>query len=203
MTVGETIDVTVVSGDELTRSAIERCLHVAPGVAAGAGSPPASPSVYGGRPRRRVAVLDVDDHPGDIVLAAGRLHDAHDAVVMIGRRLPPALVRRSVQAGIDAVVSKSCGVDELLVVIRRVARGQSHVAPRVAADVLLAEVCPLTSREVDVLRLLDRALSTRQCAAELNLAEGTVRNLASSAVRKTGAAERSAAASRARDLGWI
>ena len=120
-----------------------------------------------------------DDHP-DVVDAARRLREGHDAVVVLGRRLPAVLVRQIVQSGIDAVVSKRAGIDELLAVVRRTAAGEDHVDPRLAATVLRAEACPLTARERDVLRLVERSLSTRRCAAELHLAEGTVRNLISS-----------------------
>lgn len=202
MSTDGTIDVCVVADEVLTRSAIEACIRVTPGLRAVAIHESAKPPSEPGPPLRSVLVIDADDHP-DVVDAARRLREGHDAVVVLGRRLPAVLVRQIVQSGIDAVVSKRASIDELLAVVRRTAAGEDHVDPRLAATVLRAEACPLTARERDVLRLVDRSLSTRRCAAELHLAEGTVRNLISSAVRKVGAPDRGRAASDARDLGWI
>lgn len=197
-----TIGVRVIADEVITRSAIEACIRAAPGLAlVPADDPPTSSSELGS-PVRRVLVLDADDHP-DVLDKVRRLGEGHDAVVVLGRRLPAVLVRQIVQSGIDAVVSKRASIDELLAVVRRTAAGEDHVDPRLAASALRAEACPLTPRERDVLRLVDRSLSTRRCAAELHLAEGTVRNLISSAVRKVGSPDRGRAASDARDLGWI
>ncbi|OII26351.1 LuxR C-terminal-related transcriptional regulator [Frigoribacterium sp. MCBA15_019] len=192
----------MVADDVLTRSAIEACIRVTPGLTPVTMHDPAKPASEPGPPPRSVLVIDADDHP-DVVDDARRLRQGHDAVVVLGRRLPAVLVRQIVRSGIGAVVSKRASIDELLAVVRRTAAGEDHVDPRLAATVLRAEACPLTARERDVLRLVDRSLSTRQCAAELHLAEGTVRNLISSAVRKVGAPDRGRAASDARDLGWI
>jgi two-component system response regulator DesR len=197
-----TIGVRVVADEALTRSAIEMCIRAAPGLSPVPGRDPLAPHSATGPRHRSVLIIDADDYP-DVADAARRLREGHDAVVVLGRRLPAVLVRQIVQSGIDAVVSKRASIDELLAVVRRTAAGEDHVDPRVAATVLRAEACPLTARERDVLRLVDRSLSTRQCAAELHLAEGTVRNLISSAVRKVGAPDRGRAASDARDLGWI
>jgi two-component system response regulator DesR len=197
-----TIGIRVVAEEVLTRSAIEACVRAAPGLTLIPAEHPPKPSSEPGLDLRKVLVLDADDHP-DVVDTARRLRGGADAVVVLGRRLPAVLVREIVRSGVEAVVSKRASVDELLAVVRRAATGEAHVDPRLAAEVLRAGACPLTPREHDVLRLVDRSFSTRRCAAELHLAEGTVRNLISSAVRKVGAPDRGRAASEARDLGWI
>ncbi|MBN1459913.1 MAG: hypothetical protein JXA57_10260 [Armatimonadetes bacterium] len=59
---------------------------------------------------------------------------------------------------------------------------------------------PLTSRETEVLRLLEQGLSNRQLAARLFLSEGTVKTHTHRLYRKLGVGSRTAALARAREL---
>ncbi|MBV8257603.1 MAG: response regulator transcription factor [Actinobacteria bacterium] len=61
----------------------------------------------------------------------------------------------------------------------------------------------LTPRELEVLRLVDRGLMTKQIAQELGLSPYTVNNYVQEINRKLRAPTRIAALSRARDLGLI
>ena len=63
--------------------------------------------------------------------------------------------------------------------------------------------CPLTDRELDVLRLTVDGLSVREIGIGLHLAAGTVRNYLSSAMQKTGTSARHEAARAARERGWL
>jgi two-component system response regulator DesR len=63
--------------------------------------------------------------------------------------------------------------------------------------------CPLTERELDVLRLTTEGLSVREMSASLHLASGTVRNYLSAALQKTGTSSRHEAARRARERNWL
>jgi two-component system response regulator DesR len=63
--------------------------------------------------------------------------------------------------------------------------------------------CPLSERELDVLRLTLDGLSVREISLSVHLASGTVRNYLSSAMHKTGTASRHEAARRARERSWI
>jgi DNA-binding NarL/FixJ family response regulator len=64
-------------------------------------------------------------------------------------------------------------------------------------------VVPLSDRELDVLRLLAEGRSNREIAAELFLAEGTVKNHVTNVLAKLGARDRTQAALRARALGLL
>ena len=72
-----------------------------------------------------------------------------------------------------------------------------------AADSLVAGESPLTARETDVLRAARRGASVATIAAGLFLSEGTVRNHLSSAIGKTGAANRAEAVRIADENGWL
>jgi two-component system response regulator DesR len=77
------------------------------------------------------------------------------------------------------------------------------VDPDFAAEALAEPDCPLTERELAVLRLVDDTTTAADIAAELHLSSGTVRNYISSAMAKLSARSRSEAARTARDQGWI
>jgi two-component system response regulator DesR len=62
---------------------------------------------------------------------------------------------------------------------------------------------PLTDREHDVLLAAGTASTAAEIAARLYLAEGTVRNYLSSAIRKLGARNRAEALRIADEKGWL
>ncbi len=72
-----------------------------------------------------------------------------------------------------------------------------------ASRELALEETSLTSRECDVLRLLQRGLTNREIAIELNLSTGTIRNYTSSIYRKLDVRNRLEAVTRALDLGLL
>jgi two-component system response regulator DesR len=150
-----------------------------------------------------VAVFDLDHRTGDVVGLASALSAQHDAVILIGHHVPPALVRRAVGAGVQGIITKDATIGELSAIVLRVAAGGSHVCPRLASAAIRSATSPLTPRERQCLLLCHQGSSVAGIADQLHLAQGTVRNLLSAAVRKTGVAGRAAAASTARDRGWI
>lgn len=112
---------------------------------------------------------------------------------------------------------KDVSGDELAQAIRKVAAGGALIEPSVARKVLaefarletasrplndgLAD--PLSERELEVLQLLGQGLSNKQIAAELYLAEGTIKNYVSNILDKLGVSDRTQAALRAQELGML
>jgi two-component system response regulator DesR len=88
-------------------------------------------------------------------------------------------------------------------VIRRVHAGLRYVDPDFAAEALAESDCPLTERELAVLRHVSDTTTASDIARQLHLSAGTVRNYVSSAMAKLSARSRSEAARMARDQGWI
>jgi DNA-binding NarL/FixJ family response regulator len=85
-------------------------------------------------------------------------------------------VHRAMEAGAMGYLPKSAGGEELVEAIEAVHRGRRYLPPSLA--LVLAKrssVDPLTEREMDVLRLLARGHSNREIAADLSIAENTVR----------------------------
>lgn len=129
-------------------------------------------------------------------------HDPGTAIVMITRHARPGVLRAALAAGVRGFVPKYTPAEELASVIRQVHAGQRYVASELAVTALGFD-CPLTDRELDVLRLTATGHTVQEIAQTLHLAGGTVRNYLSDAITKLGAANRHAAAREARERGWI
>lgn len=85
-------------------------------------------------------------------------------------------IDRALKAGAQAYLLKDVSADGLLACIRDVLRGQTHVAPSVAAR--LAERgarVQLTPRELAVLRELADGRANKEIASSLGISEGTVK----------------------------
>ncbi|WP_331771561.1 response regulator transcription factor (plasmid) [Embleya sp. NBC_00888] len=152
-----------------------------------------------------VVVMDLEMPGGpDGLEAAGRILAARPGtrIVLVTRHARPGVLTRALRVGVRGFVPKSRPASQLAQVIREVHGGRRHVDPDIAASALTLD-CPLTERELDVLRLTREGLSVREIAARVHLAAGTVRNYLSSAMTKVGEPSRHAAARYAFERGWL
>ncbi|MBD2763454.1 response regulator transcription factor [Kocuria sp. cx-116] len=129
--------------------------------------------------------------------------DVDTHIVMVTRHARPGVLRRALAAGVKGFVPKSTPSEKLADVIRAVASGAGYVDPEIAASALTGTDCPLTERELHVLRTSTEHDTLAQTAVTLQLAPGTVRNYVSSAMAKLGASSRQQAAHKAWEEGWI
>jgi DNA-binding NarL/FixJ family response regulator len=112
---------------------------------------------------------------------------------------------------------KDAPSEKLVEAIRAAARGESFLQPSVAAK-LVAEftrltdhpapkpqplIEPLSDRELDVLRLISGGASNKEIAAQLVIAEGTVKNHITNILGKLGVIGRMQAVNKARELGIL
>lgn len=123
-------------------------------------------------------------------------------VILTGRGRPPDL-SRALSAGAKGFLPKGSPGGTLADVIRRVHSGGRYVDPALAADALTAPPCPLTPRELDVLRLAGLDTPVAVIARRTSLSAGTVRNHLAAAVGKLGVNGRAEAFRIARENGWI
>jgi DNA-binding NarL/FixJ family response regulator len=96
-------------------------------------------------------------------------------IIMLTTSESDGEIQRALRAGAAAYVFKSMPKNELLNVIRSVHAGRRHVPEQVAAR--LAEHLgegDLTTRELDVLRLIRDGYRNKQIANQLAIAETTV-----------------------------
>jgi DNA-binding NarL/FixJ family response regulator len=141
------------------------------------------------------------EQPGVRVLALTTFDDDED-------------VFAALRAGAVGYLLKDVSADRLVEALLAARRGESVLQPSVAAKVVAQFarlpdaprprpqplVVPLSDRELDVVRLLADGRSNREIAAELFLAEGTVKNHVTNVLAKLGARDRTQAALRARAL---
>jgi two-component system response regulator DesR len=157
--------------------------------------------------RPDVAVLDLEMPPTDGLHAAGQILARTDGtpprIIIVTRHARPAVLRRALATGVSGFVPKSTPAARLAQIVRDVAAGRRYVDPEIAASALTENECPLTDRELEVLREARGGAPVSDIAGAVHLAPGTVRNYLSSAMAKLGVATRHAAAHRAWEEGWI
>ena len=151
------------------------------------------------------AVAEFRRHRPDITLMDVRLPGTNgtDALIAIRGEFPQARIimlttsdsdgeiQRAMRAGASAYILKSMPKDELLAVVRSVHAGRRHVPAEVAAR--LAEHLgdeDLTTRELEVLRLIRDGYRNKQIADQLAIAEATVNYHIRNLVDKLGANDR-------------
>jgi two-component system response regulator DesR len=151
-----------------------------------------------------VCLLDLEMPGLDGVEVTERLRRTVSArCVVVTRHARPGVLRRALAAGVAGFLPKSRDAGEVAAVIRRVMAGARYVDPEMAADALSDERCPLTDRELDVLRVGRRGETTTQIARQLKLAPGTVRNHVSAVLAKLAVDTRQQAVLVAQERGWI
>lgn len=153
----------------------------------------------------QVCLLDIEMPGGDGIEAAAALASQLPGVrslivTTFGR---PGYLRRALEAGASGFVVKDTPAEELAAAIRSVHAGNRVVDPTLATESLAGGPNPLTNREQEVLRECLDGQSVATVAARVHLSAGTVRNYLSSAIGKTGAGNRVAAARTAQRNGWL
>jgi DNA-binding NarL/FixJ family response regulator len=166
-----------------------------------------------------VVLMDLRMPVLDGIAATRRLRVEQPAVRVLALTTfdDDADVFAALRAGALGYLLKDVSSDRLVEAVVSAARGESVLQPSVAAKVVarFAQlddtprpqpqplVEPLSARELEVLRLLADGRSNREIAAELFLAEGTVKNHVTNVLGKLGARDRTQAALRARALDLV
>lgn len=107
-------------------------------------------------------------------------------------------IYRALKAGAKAYLLKGMTSEELMMAIRSVHAGKSHIPPAIAerlAERMGSE--ELTPRESDVLEQIVSGKSNKEIAAELEISEATVKTHINSLLAKLGVTDRTQAATAA------
>jgi DNA-binding NarL/FixJ family response regulator len=146
----------------------------------------------------------------DLSLGAGRAGGAEVTAALGALDAPPAVlvlttydtesdILRALEAGARGYLLKDAPPEELFRGIRATARGETVLAPSVAAT-LVRRTTPgastITDREVEVLELLSRGLGNKEMARELFVSEATVKSHLSHIYTKLGVDTRAGAIER-------
>ncbi|WGH83621.1 response regulator transcription factor [Auritidibacter ignavus] len=123
-------------------------------------------------------------------------------ILMLTRHARPGILRKALALGVRGFVSKAAEPAQIGEVIQNLHQGRRWIDPEVSALAVIDD-CPLTEREIDVLRETSGGYSVADISARLHLAVGTVRNYLSHAMQKTHTATRHEAARYARERDWL
>jgi DNA-binding NarL/FixJ family response regulator len=125
-------------------------------------------------------------------------------ILMLSTYVTDEEIYGALQAGAMAYLVKSVQREELIRAIRKAAVGQRHIPPEVAAR-LADRVArsELSTRELEVLRLLVGGRRNREIASALDITEGTVKLHVSSILGKLGVSDRTEAVTVALQRGIV
>lgn len=144
--------------------------------------------------RPDVVVLDINlrDGSGLELLRRLRADDPGARVVIFSMYSDVVYATSARRAGALGYVSKSATSDQLLIAVRRAAKGDSYVDTAIAGEIALTAFSPsehvhqLTNRELEILRLLADGKSLSDIADTLGVAYKTVANTCTRIKEKLG-----------------
>ena len=129
-----------------------------------------------------VVLMDLRMPDGDGVAATAEIRRRHPGVhvLVVTTYDTDADILAAVDAGATGYLLKDTRREELYNAVRAAARGETTLAPQVAARVLDqvrgADPTALTRREVEVLQLVAAGRRNREIAHQLHLGEATVKS---------------------------
>jgi DNA-binding NarL/FixJ family response regulator len=206
----ETIGVLVVDDHEVVRRGLLAFLGSEPDIdvvgEAGGGAKVldmlASMDFEGRRPD--VIVMDLQMAPIDGIESTRQVRARYDdiEVVALTSFAEEERVHAALQAGASGYVLKDSDADDVAAAVRAAHRGELQLDPIVARRLMSSlheardddPISELTSRELDVLRLVASGKPNKQIAADLAISERTARTHVSRILRKLRLSSRTQAA---------
>jgi DNA-binding NarL/FixJ family response regulator len=151
-----------------------------------------------------VVVMDLQMRPMDGIESTRRIRGRHESleVVVLTSYADDELVRGALEAGASGYVLKDADADEVAGAVRAAHRGELQLDPAVARRLVASLGTPshdetaieLTTRELEVLRLVGSGRANKEIAARLGISERTARTHVSHILGKLGVTSRTQAA---------
>jgi DNA-binding NarL/FixJ family response regulator len=137
-----------------------------------------------------------------IIAIRGEFPDAR--IIVLTTYAGDVQVVRALKAGARGYLLKGNVHTDLLETIRAVHAGRKRVAPEVAAELAMHTTeDELTARELEILKLIAKGNANKEIAAQLAVAEDTVKKHVTSILEKLGANDRTHAVTIGLDRGII
>jgi DNA-binding NarL/FixJ family response regulator len=163
-----------------------------------------------GRLRPNVVVMDLLMPELDGIEATRQIRQSLPEVQVLALTsvVESGSVVDAVRAGAVGYVLKDGHADELPSLVREAAAGRIQLGPKVTASLVQEVRAPqrpdaLSTREIDVLRLLGDGLANKQIGFQLSISEKTVKAHVSAILAKLGLDSRTQAALEARKRGLV
>jgi DNA-binding NarL/FixJ family response regulator len=154
-----------------------------------------------------VVLMDLRMPGGDGVEATARVlvQRPQTRVVVLTTYETDADILRAVEAGAAGYLLKDASRAELAQAIRAAVRGETVLAPSVAAKLVSRMRSPVdvSRREIEVLRLVARGHTNAEIGRELLISEATVKTHLLRAFGKLGVSDRTAAVTAALERGIL
>jgi DNA-binding NarL/FixJ family response regulator len=154
--------------------------------------------------RPHVVVMDLQMEPVDGIDTTRRIRARyHDVeIVALTSFGEPERVHAALEAGASGYLLKDADADEVVVAIRAAHRGELQLDPAVVRHLTASlragpaadSAGKLTSRELEVLRLLGEGAANKAIATSLGISERTARTHVSNILAKLGLSSRTQAA---------
>jgi two-component system invasion response regulator UvrY len=119
--------------------------------------------------------------------------DASARIIMFSMNDDPIFAARAIEAGAKGYVSKSGDPRDLAEAIREVGKGGTYLPPALARSIAFAgpsfaqsPLAKLTSREIEILRLLSKGKSLSEIAWQVHVSYKTIANTSSIMRQKLG-----------------
>ncbi len=206
----ETIGVVIVDDHEVVRRGLLAFLDSEPDIdvlgeaAGGAQALDLLASMDSDGRRPDVVVMDLQMAPIDGIESTRQVRALYTdiEVVALTSFAEEERVHAALRAGASGYVLKDSDADDVAAAVRAVHRGELQIDPVVARRLMSSlregrdqdPVSELTSRELDVLRLVAAGKPNKQIAAELDISERTARTHVSRILRKLRLSSRTQAA---------
>jgi DNA-binding NarL/FixJ family response regulator len=156
------------------------------------------------RPDVTLMDLQMPDMSGVDAISAIRSEDESARIIVLTTYGGDVQVMRALKAGARGYLLKGVPRKELIETIRAVHLGQKRLTPEIAAEI--AEHATddlLTGREIEVLQLVAAGFGNKAIAAELSIAEDTVKGYLKNIMAKLSARDRTHAVTIALKRGVI
>lgn len=142
-----------------------------------------------------VVLVDDMQDPADALLRMREVRETapRAKILLLTLRMEDEWLEQAFQAGAEAIISKSVHSVALGTLLREVVQGNIVQRHRPEANAGAPQDCPLTSRELEILRLAAEGYTNGKIAQELWVTEQTVKFHLSNTYRKIGVANRTEA----------